>query len=282
MAHSILKATSHLFTLWIPARGITRVSAFALLIAAGLAWPGTAQAQFTYIGAHAGYNPGTFRFGIYKWMMHHQLLGGLSAGYRPSRRIAFWLQLDQGLLQGTTHRFDDGCNTCNWDSPNNSDSRARYVPYDFDYTIKKSTAIALQARLHFGEKSNSYLGLSVDYFTFEETFEFHRSAMPAQYWSASGDLQYGAVSTLHLRSRTSHKMLVPGLSLGTVPHLTEHLYLDFGYTLQLLTFDGPSFSYVIENDWDSINDVPETSRVESPLKSLKVGHRIAIGLGYVF
>jgi hypothetical protein len=239
------------------------------------------RSQFTYIGGHTGYNATVFALGHYKTMAQHQFVIGFDVLARPLRNLGLGFSVDGGIVQKSTHRFDDGCNTCNWDSPNNSDTRARYVPSTFEYEMIRRTAITARARYFYGQLMKAYVGFDLSFFTFTETFRFTRDDKPAVWWS-SGDIQYGEVSTLNLASSTDHSIVAPGFSIGAMPHLGKSTYMDINYTLQILKFSGPSFSYRIANDWDSLSETEEESTVESPMKGIKSAHCFHLGFGYYF
>jgi hypothetical protein len=237
--------------------------------------------QFTYIGVRTGYDLALLKAGYYSTMAHHQFIGGFDVLTRPCRSFGVGLSVEGGLLQKSTHHFDDGCNTCNWNSPNGSESRSRYVPNSFNYEMTRGTTVTARTRYFYNMRRNAYLGFDLSFFTFTESFLFSRTPKPAVWWG-SGGIQYPAVSALNLSSSTKHTMVVPGFSIGAMPHIGKNVYMDISYILQVLKFNRPSFSYLIVNDWDSLNNTPKVSIVESPLKGTKLGHCFQLGLGYYF
>lgn len=246
----------------------------------------SAEAQYIYFGTGLGYEATPYRINYDAATVHNSFNWNISAMWRPLRNLGVGVTIGIPIYQGTRFSFGDsptpdGSSFYNFRSTS-SDSRIRYKPQEYDYDFVYGTSYTLNLRYFFAVQPDFYLDLNFTKLTITEQFKMKTPSKPTQYENINYTIQYGYVQAVDIDYSRGHDLLIPGVGIGYMPNIAEHLKLDFYFGIGFLNFKEDPFVFQVAHDWDIVNDKTEYVDLTGQTEGLKTVLNFNVGLNYIF
>lgn len=236
-----------------------------LLASLAMLWVNAAHGQFTYFAAGASISEQKFT-SDYKYSLydidieyaHNQTYrittSSLHLGvfWRPLKVVGVGLQAGAPVSQpskgnvmaGFTHLY------------------GRWGFKESSYNLASGISARMNIRFFIGRSGIFYGDASIGLGTLTERFTLRRPFVE-EYRIASTVL-YPALEAINIDDTRSYSIATPGLQLGAMPHVSEHIFIDFHLRMDMLKHPKSSLRYDIESGWDSTNQVPVVNTAMSP------------------
>jgi hypothetical protein len=243
--------------------------------------PFRSDAQFTYIGGGLGYTNVKFSEGglFGETTRSNNVYLGLNALHRPLRFLAVGLEVNIPLTQGGNYSFADAPNTSTFSEVSDRSGifNSDYQPQFLDYSFVRSTSATLLLRIIEAEIAGLFLEARLSYFGLEETFQLRRGVVIG----GSTFDPNPPTAPLNIFRNTSYNMLAPGMAVGMMPHIDDHLFFHCTVGLDFFFFENRSFSENVIH-YDSFSDTPRTIIYQSQAVGTKTALFASFGFGYIF
>lgn len=244
----------------------------------GLLFAESGMAQLTYIGGGLGYgfcrvnkdqynvnsfSTPAFVSGDYNYHTDlHQLLFNISVMHRVKRNIIVGFKTTIPLYQGNNF------NGFGWSTGDNFyELYDEYAPSRFDYQVRTSAEASILVRWAAANETAPYFEVRGSMLWSKETLVFRRDGP-------------GSSVDVNINNDFTHSDPAIGFALGGMPHISDDLYLDLQFAVDLIMYAGDSFSYDIEYDYES--GEYQTFEMASQMDGMKARFSAHFGLGYKF
>lgn len=259
--HTIGESSSDLRYTMLPLRTLLLLSVFA---------PIMVIAQFTYIG-------GELRYAALRLNKTPVRQGGFAAVvvHRPWRHIGLGFAVSAPIVQAGEGKssFWKGSGTGHF---------ALYKATIYEHELRQSVGYTGIVRFFIETELNIFIDLQVTYANVSESLRLQRNSAPAEYSGGGLGILYAAIPELDISYYRNHRVTVPGISVGLMPHLTHNVYLSITGGLNLYRFTGPDYSYDIPYRPVFMEDRHGYMRFESPVQGQKAEWNINVGAGMFF
>lgn len=193
----------------------------------------------------------------------HQLLFHVKAMHRPVRNIVVGFKATLPLYQSNTFNLDG------WSTGDEYYYLGgEFRPDNYNYEVRMSAEVALLLRVAGATGPAPYFELRGSMVWTKETLLFKRPNDP------------GGPDRLRIDQEFSNSNPAVGFGLGVMPHISDKMYMDVQFAVDLVMYNGDSFDYIIEHDYATGGY--ETFHMASQLDGMKARISTQIGLGYRF